>query len=151
MSTVVGAALVLTGCALFGIFAIKNLNDRIRVLWRLISALDYMEAEIRHGLTPLPEILNKLFGGDNEITPEISLNDRWQSAIEALPFKKDERQSLEELGAFLGRFGQEAAIERTREQLQNAFALAKEEQRSKSKLYGFMGIGLGVLIVILVV
>lgn len=151
MSTVIGTALVLTGCALFGIFAIKNLNDRILALWRLISALDYMAAEIRHGLTPLPEILNKLFGGDNEITSDISLNDRWQSAIETLPLKKNERQSLEELGGFLGRFGQEAAIERTREQLQKSYALAKEEQRSKSKLYGFMGIGLGVLIVILVV
>lgn len=151
MITVVGAALVLTGCALFGIFAVKNLNDRIRALWRMISALDYMAAEIKHGLTPLPEILHKLFGGDNEITSDISLNDRWQSATESLPLKPNERQALNELGSFLGRFGQEAAIERTREQLQNAFTQAKEEQRSKSKLYGFMGIGLGVLIVILVV
>jgi len=151
MTGVIGAALVLVGCATFGILAIKGLNDRSKALWRMVSALDYMAAEIKHGLTPLPDILNKLFGGDNEITSEINLNERWIAAVKPLKLIENERQTLYELGMFLGRFGQEAAIERTREQLRGAFNRARDEQRAKSKLYGFMGAGLGVLIIILTV
>jgi stage III sporulation protein AB len=151
MITVIGAALVLTGCACFGILAIKALSDHTKALWRVLSALDYMAAEIKHGLTPLPEILNKLFGGNNEITSDTNLNERWRDAVKPMPLKENERQTLYELGMFLGKFGQEAAIERTREQLRVAFNRAKEEQRTKSKLYGFMGAGVGILIVILVI
>jgi stage III sporulation protein AB len=151
MITVVGATLVLAGCACFGILAVKALNERTKALWRLISALDYMAAEIKHGLTPLPEIFNELFGGNNVITSDVSLGDRWKSVVAPLKLNEKERQTLYELGSFLGKFGQETAIERTREQFHSAFDRAKDEQRAKSKLYGFMGAGLGILIVILAV
>ena len=151
MSAVIGAALVMTGCTAVGILAIKGLNDRAKALWHMVSALEYMEAEIEHGLTPLPEILRKQFGGKNAVTSEISLNDRWRKAIQKLPLKRDEMESLEELGLYLGRFGQEAAISRTCERMRTAYDNAVKERGAKGKLYGFMGVGLGVMIVLMLV
>ena len=165
MKSAAGMILMIIGGSLLGLAAVKRLSDRTKILGTLVSAIDYLQAEIKYGLTALPDIMKKLAINYPElffsrcakpVTPDEGFGAIWKNAVKEarLPLRANEIQALEELGNVLGRFdadAQEAAIQLARERLQVSYTESRDEQLVKSRLFGFLGVGLGVVVAILLV
>ena len=165
MTTATGAAFLISGGAILGLAAVKRLNDRAKTLASLVSAMDYLHAEVKFGLTPLPDVMRKLafnYPGlffsrcEKQVTPENGFSGIWKSALKEtrLPLRPEELQALEELGNVLGRFeagAQENAITLAKERLRASHITARDEQMSKSRLFGFLGAALGAVTAILLI
>lgn len=119
MFRIVGAMLIVAGCAVWG-WKITLLHKKdVAALKQLISALDYMECELQYRLTPLPQlcckisenctgVVSKVFRElanelDSQVSPDAKLC--MESAlmkVKDLPVTA--RQKMESLGMVLGRF-----------------------------------------------
>ena len=162
-----GALLIVSGTTFCGAAAARRLGRRTRVLASLASAAEMLASEIEFCMNPLPVIMGKLarryetlaplFGPcAKSITGESGFEANWSEALAAsgLPLNADERTLLLELGGVLGRYdaqGQQNALAQVKRRLSDMLADARAEQAAKSKLFGFMGVAAGLLIVILTV
>ncbi|GHV06723.1 hypothetical protein FACS1894217_05980 [Clostridia bacterium] len=164
MRELIGAVLLIGGTAFCGAAAARRLAIRARVLAALTSAVGVMQAEISFGYTALPVIFAKLADAYPNLsglfrpcaaalTGDSRLEDRLNAGLSTLPLKPDEREVLRELGS-VGRYDAEssaALMERIKLRVSDFAERAREEQREKSRLYGFMGAAAGIAITILII
>lgn len=167
MLRLIGAALVTLGFAAVGWQAAARLRERAAAISSLLGALELLESEIRYRLTPVPELMKLL--AQRAAPPARALfeacRDRlaerreegfdavWAESLSALPLlRRPERETLLELGAVLGRYdveGQERAIAYARRRLERFLRQAEEEQRSRGRVYGALGVAAGLCAVII--
>ena len=168
MGKLIGAAL-LVGCGIWwGLAAAGELRRRERDLGAWLAALTLLEGELAFALPDLPQLLETLSrrapmptravfaaalrGMDG--LGERSFGEIWASALVESPggLAPRELETLERLGAFLGRYGgedQRAAAARVREELEKDRDAVREELGRKGKAYVTAGFALGTFLTIL--
>jgi len=115
----IGSVLIIAGCGGIG-FALSGLLRRERKLLQgMLSALTYLECQLRYQLTPLPELCRQAGRACGGLLDEVFLNFSreldWQTAPDpdscmAEAIRKSHslplgvRELLQQLGATLGRF-----------------------------------------------
>ncbi len=171
MLRLVGAILVAGGATAVGLAAAGMLKTRVDVLSSLVLALDTIHTEITFRLTPLPELMrllekqtsppaNELFINCTKHMDELgqkTFSSIWITAVEesaALGLTRDEKQILEELGVFLGRYDAESqvkAIAYTRHRLQRVLDGALDDRQKQGKLYKMLGVITGAAVVIILI
>jgi stage III sporulation protein AB len=166
MVRTLGAILIILSCGGFGISLAAAHKAQERAIGELLSALEFMECELRYKLTPLPELCAK--AGENckgivgevfrRLSNELTLQTEpdaaccLETAVEYCRVQGQTREQLLSLGNTLGRFDLEgqlqgiasvhSACERTLEQLSN-----NREMRLRS--YQTLGLCAGAALVIL--
>ncbi|MEE1329030.1 MAG: stage III sporulation protein AB [Oscillospiraceae bacterium] len=166
MVRTLGAILIILSCGGFGISLAAAHKAQERAVGELMSALEFMECELRYNLTPLPELCAK--AGENckgivgevfrRLSKELTLQTEpdatccLETAVEYCRVQGQTREQLLSLGNTLGRFDLEgqlqgiesvhSACERILEQLSN-----NREMRLRS--YQTLGLCAGAALVIL--
>ena len=166
MVKTLGAILIILSCGGFGISLAAAHKAHERAIGELLSALEFMECELRYKLTPLPELCAK--AGENfkgsvgevfrRLSKELALQTEsdaaccLKTAVEYCCVLGQTRELLLSLGNTLGRFDLEgqlqgiasvhSACERTLEQLST-----NREMRLRS--YQTLGLCAGAALVIL--
>ena len=167
MRLLAGALLIISGTTFCGAAAARRLSRRTRTLAALASALEMLSSEIEFRLSPLPVIMGRLARRyealaplfepcARDITNESCFEANWSAALSTseLPLTGDERAMLLELGGVLGRYdadGQRNSLLQAKRRLSELLTAAREEQAAKTRLFGFMGVAAGLLLVILAV
>ena len=165
-----GAVLVLIGGSSMGLCAARELRQRSRTLEQFLAALDQIQAELSFRLTPMPELLQQLGQASEEplktffqtcegglsALGEVSFSVVWNRALreEALALLPEDRLSLEQLGAVLGRYdaeGQRTTLESVRVRLSQCLEDARGKQKKMGRVYRTLGVSAGVLCVLLLI
>lgn len=169
MIKVIGSILIIGGTATIGLKKILSMDNRVKALSSMISALEIMQSEILFRLTPIPELLQYLSetaSGPSRIffenccreinrLGEESLLRIWKKALKNTPeleLHSEEERALLDLGAVLGKYdldGQGRAIAYAVSRLEKILQDAKTEKQMQSKVYGIMGIAAGLAVVII--
>lgn len=168
MVRLVGAALLILGGLGLGLAAAGRLSARVRDLRELESAVETLERELGWRLAPLPEGLLRAAEGAAGGTARlfrlcaeeaVRLNGRsfrqvWAACIgdAQLCLDREDAAILAELGSVLGRYdgdSQRQALERAAERLAGQRERAVERRDRLGRLYGILGAGGGLLLVIL--
>lgn len=172
MLKILGSILVMLCSAGLGAAGSMDLKRHCMELRFLKQAVYMLRGEIKYSRAPLPEA----FGALSERLPaplseffahlaeELSrmegqnLGEVWRQEIgrslKGGCLKKEEKQKLQNLGESLGYLDLEmqlSTIDLYLEQLDEDMILAKEEIRTKQKLYQGMGIAGGIFLVILLI
>ena len=168
MTRVVGALLIVAAFSIAGAVVSAELRARARRLNALCSALELMRGEVVDRLAPVPEITERLAASGPEesrpffrrLTSELAdlgtrtFSEIWSSCAGSMGLRQGEREALCSLGRCLGRYGadeQDAAIARCMALL-GAFAKkAEEEASSGARLYGGLGVTVGLLIAVVLI
>lgn len=168
MTRIAGAGLIVAACALWGAVRAAELRERARRLAALISALELMRSEVMDRLAPMPDIAERLAATGPEETRaffrslsvemeglgERELSEIWSSCTGCLGLRYEETEALRTLGRSLGRYGadeQNAAIIRCMSLLETFQAQARTEAASGAKLYGGLGVTVGLLLAIMLI
>ena len=169
MMRLIGAILLISGTAAWGMAGVMRLRGRARSLNALTSALEIMKSEICDRLTPLPELFELL---QNEATPPAGLLFRnagdklselgtrslpaiWREAVAETPellLTPSEELVLLELGLSLGRYDVEEQRRAFSYALRRLDALTKKaenERDSNAKIHAFLGVAAGVFAIII--
>ncbi|CAH0118592.1 MULTISPECIES: stage III sporulation protein SpoIIIAB [unclassified Paenibacillus] len=166
----IGAALVILSCSLFGFYQAAQFANRPKQVRQLVAALQRLETEIWYGHAPLPDALRKI----GEQIPEplklifttaaqrltdakgLSTQESWQQAIEehwkSTAMKQNEKNILHQFGFSLGTSDRNDQIKHIRlavGQLQHEETAAFDEQARYEKMSRSLGLLAGALIVIL--
>jgi len=166
----IGALLVIAGGGLAGWVYSTLLKKRLTLLEALIQAFQWLETEIGYASVPLGEAFTTISGRAQEKVKPIfgaftaGLNSRagltadeaWQLSLEqnreALPLIAEDWAILADFGRTLGttdREHQVTAIRRTYERLKHQAAGAEEEYKKNERLYRYLGIAGGALVVLI--
>ena len=161
----IGAGLVTSGCAGLGISMALSLKKRLKLLSSIVAAIDYIQAEISYGLTPLPELLNGLAGRDAALRdlwnavagawkPGESFSNVWTDKVSELDLKESDRLTFGEIGTILGRYDADRQVSRLafiKKRLELSLAEAREELKKNGKLFCVLGIACGLAAAILLI
>ena len=154
MVRVIGGLLVVGGCCLCGFRAADELSNRVRLLEDLVQAVGVLERELALFRPALPELLTRMAQGrSGSVTVFLErcraesekgrcFTDTWSEGVERLPLGKQEKRLLCGLGQVLGRYddrGQAEAAGRIRGELERCAAAARQENRSRGRLYRTLG------------
>lgn len=168
MTKLIGALLIVAAFSLAGAVVSAELRVRARRIAALCSALELMRGEVVDRLAPVPEIAERLAASGPEesreffsrLTAEMEdlgkreFSEIWSSSAGVLRLRQDEHEALCGLGRSLGRYGadeQDAAISRCMALL-GAFAKkAEEEAASGTRLYGGLGVTIGLLLAVVLI
>lgn len=167
---VMGALLVIAAGGMAGWVYSTLLKKRWTMLQALIQAFQWLETEIGYASVPLGEA----FMGIGARAPEevklilttfaaaldgpagLTADEAWQQSLaqnrEALPLKAEDWALLADFGRTLGatdREHQVTAIRRTLERLKHQAAGAEEDYRKNERLYRYLGIAGGALVVLI--
>lgn len=162
-------ALLLTGGGLWmGLQSAGELRRRTKSLESWANALALLEGELSFRLPDLPRLLEDLShrcpgpAGEGLADACLGLSNLgeesferiWSKAIgtEAGPLTEEDLEPLRRLGSILGRCGweeQRMAAERTRLELERRAAQLREEQGRAARVYGTLGLSMGVFVTIL--
>ena len=157
----IGAGMVTCGCTALGISISSRLKKRLKLLSSLIGAIDYLQAEVSYGLTPLPELLTGLAERDPSSRelwtrmgwkPGGSFPDEWTHWVSELDLKDCDRAALDEVGGILGRYDADRQASRLgfiKNRLEQSQTDAREELKKNGKLFSFLGFACGIAAVIL--
>lgn len=162
MIRILGALLIVTAFSLAGAAVSAELRARARRLAALCSALELLRGEVVDRLAPVPEIAERLAASgpeearaffrclslELERLGEKAFSEIWSSCAGSIGLRPGELEALCGLGRCLGRYGadeQNAAISRCMAIL-GAFAKkAEDEAASGARLYGGLGVTVGLL------
>ena len=163
----IGALLVVFGCGGFGSMLVFNHKKTENTLRQLITALDFMECELRYRLTPLPQlcrqtaaertgIVRVLFSNlaqelEDQVSPDV------QCCMNAALVKTGElpsqvRQILKILGQTLGRFdidGQLKGLNAARSECRRALEELTRDKDLRLRSYQTLGLCAGAALAIL--
>lgn len=170
MMRLTGAMLIAAGTAALGLAAVARLEGRVRDLRSAIAGLEGMRLALTSCLAPLDEMLSAaaeaaegragaVFSYCGE---EIKKSGRqrfaalWNAALEELPLclEEPDLEALRPLGGVLGRYdgdSQAQALERCISLLEGQLDNAVEQRRSQGKVYGAVGISVGLFLAILLI
>lgn len=122
----VGAALILSACALFGLSLAGEYRKEEMMLRQLISALDYMQCELQYHMTPLPDLCRDTGIQNGNMIGQVLIllaqeldcmvsSDVKGCMTEAMKEQNDlppkTRKAFENLGVNLGRFDVDGQIQ----------------------------------------
>ena len=167
---VLGAVLVLSASTLVGFVYSLLLRKRRRILGDLVQAFQWLEAEIGYASYPLAEVARRIsgrvpaetkqvftfflaeLGGAAGLTAEEAWMNGLAHAREVLPLLGEDWALLENFGRTLGatdRTRQLQAIGQTIENLKLQAEAAEESLKKNERLYRYLGIAAGTLIVLI--
>lgn len=165
-----GAVMVMVGMLGLAWRQVGRLGERVELLRGLQGALCYLEEELLFRCTPLPRLLEHLarsrtgplgrfFGavlGSLEGEDALPLRQSWPRLVgETLPqLKKDERETLAELGEVLGQYDaqtQAQALKLAGERLAGAYLEAQGERQRLGKVYLALGVAGGMVTVLVLI
>ena len=166
---VIGAVLIVASTTLWGFMKAQRYVARPNQLQQLKTALQLLQTEISYGVTPLPQAFSKLESklespiadffsqARNGLQSGLTAKQAWQKAIEEVGettalIEKD-RQALEELGYNLGQSSSEDQLrylELAQDNLDNLHKKALEKKENKVKLWRYLGVLSGLLVVVLI-
>lgn len=162
MLKVIGAVMILTGCAGTGLWYRSRFLGRIRALRQLAAILELLCSEIRYGRATLPEccghaasrLPEEYRGAFRRIAERMRENTgesfaavfagETGKALDSLPLKEADRQEFLRFatqGSFADGQMQLRVIEQSREQLLKTVAVLESESADKCR----MAIGLGAM------
>lgn len=154
MLRVVGSLLVVGGCCLWGFRAADELSKRVRLLEDFIQAVRVLERELALFCPPLPQLLEQMEQGRGtsaaaffrrcrtKLEQENSFTGVWAEEVENLPLGRQERRLLYGLGQVLGRYddrGQAEMAGHIRSELEACADRARQDNRSRGRLYRTLG------------
>lgn len=162
----IGALLLVSACLLLGLGQARLLQFRRDSLAGLLDALRYMDAELKNGARPIPELflalqeraerqIRQFFGGLNkamESLGEESLSEIWCGCVnrdESLKLKAEQKRELCRLGNYLGRYSgteQAEALGLCMLRLEGELTKARQEAGQGMKLYTGLGLCLGLML-----
>ena len=166
---VMGAVLVIAGCGGYGWMLARNHRREVQALYQLLSALEYMAAELQYKLTPLPILckdmetltdgcIGRVFGCLGQILKAQvypNATDAMIAAVaqtKALPARVS--QQLLSLGKTLGRFdlqgqlrGLECCAVDCRRELEELEHNQAQRLRSYQTLSFCAGVALAILLI----
>ncbi|HBR29573.1 MAG TPA: stage III sporulation protein AB [Firmicutes bacterium] len=166
----IGALLVMTASTFAGWIYSTLLKKRLTLLNALIQSFQWLETEIGYASTPLVEAFTRISGRTQEDVQLIFSNfvealqdpagltadEAWQHCIkqnqETLPLKAEDWALLFDFGRTLGttdREHQVTAIRQTLERLQLQTTGATEERKKNERLYRYLGVAGGALVVLI--
>jgi stage III sporulation protein AB len=167
----VGALLITSGTAAWGLAGIRRLRRRAAVLRTLTDSFDLMENEITQRLTPMAELMELLseaepgpagrfygsvLSGMKRIG-EVGFPIIWRRAAEDTPglyLNEEERAALSELGLSLGRYDveqQRSAIRYTRRRFDHFAERAAADRDRDSRVHAFLSVAAGILAVLVLI
>lgn len=164
----IGSIMITAAAAMIGFLKVKSLSEHVKALNAVISALEVMRAEILFRLTPLPEIMSQLSRNSDDpiscffescaekLKTETSkpFTAIWNEALSEhpeLPFSQEERTVLADLGTVLGRYDPEQqakAIGLAESRLDRFLKKAEAVRATQGRMYGALGVIIGICIVI---
>jgi stage III sporulation protein AB len=165
----IGAVLLITGAAAWGLMSVLKLRSRVKNLGALISALSVMKSEICDRLTPMPELLKQLgneatypasllFKNASDKMPSLgsrSFSAIWSQAVLNTPellLTPQEALVLTELGMCLGRYDigeQRSAIQYAQRRMDEYSRKAETDRERNSKVHAFLGVAAGLFAVVI--
>lgn len=171
MLRIIGALLLVSGTAAWGITEVMKLRERARSLSAVTSSLETVRSEICDRLTPMPELLelmsemseypaNLLYKNAGEKMKSIGskpFSSIWKQAIDETPelvFKAPEKQVLNELGTSLGKYNieeQRSAITFAQRRLDSLTQKAESERDTQSKVKAALSVAAGVFAVVMLI
>jgi stage III sporulation protein AB len=147
-------------------------SSRVTYLDDFIDSLQLLKSEISYRKGPLPEALEKVgkqkFNSASLFFIQLSetlketrclvFADCWKNAVDAFyrdtSLKADDIAKITDIGAELGMFGpegQEDMFSRVFKKLDECLIDAKEEKKTKGKMFKCMGVVVGIVLVIILV
>ncbi len=162
----VGAIFLVAACLLLGLGQARLLLRRRDSLAGMLDALRYMNAELKNGACPIPELffaledraegqLRPFFAGLNirmQGFGEESLAEIWRGCVEtdkSLVLKEEQRRELGRLGNYLGRYSgeeQSQALGLCMTRLEAELLAARQEAGQGMKLYTGLGLCIGLML-----
>ena len=145
MTRLIGAALLVGGCAGAGLRCRRAMREKVRVLADLIAALGRIRSELVTNRTPLGELTAQLAGNGPSAARDMfaflaaglkmpgdeGFSALWRCSLQRCPALDGEgTAALERLGAVLGRYSvgeQAAAIDRCTAELERQLRAAREK------------------------
>lgn len=170
MWKIAGAALVLSACSIAGFSLANQLRSRTRELADLQFGLILLEAEIRHGSTPLPEALESLL---DQVSPQVgnlfnivrrklvsgssfSGGQAWTMALDewssTTNLEKKDLKILEKLSPGLGMAPMDEQLKRIHMVIQRLAAAeleARDQQLKNGKLWSYSGVLVGMVLALI--
>lgn len=163
---IIGAILLVCACTFFGIVQARKLYFRQSCLAGVLDALRFIDAELKNGSVPIPEIflelcklpdtkLHNYYVNLNEkmnAFGEESLSKIWSAcAMGEQSISLSERQRLElcRVGNYLGRYSekeQSEAINACISHLEGDLERSSEKARQGAKLYTGLGLTFGLML-----
>jgi len=169
MIRVLGAILLLSGAAGWGLRSIVRLRGRAQTLTAIAASLTWMETEIRAQMTPTPELLELLaresaYPADAFYRQVLSgmkqLGERpfaevWRTSLLHTPglvLEPGDTLLLAELGVSLGKYDADAQAQAVRHVRQRAELLSREACAARdrdSRVHAAAGVAAGVFAVMI--
>ncbi|WP_408954660.1 stage III sporulation protein SpoIIIAB [Natroniella sp. ANB-PHB2] len=165
----IGASLIIIGSGAIGFVVAKQFVLRVKELQELQTALQMLETEISYGLTPLPQAFAKIskslstsvaglfLVAQEELETGSTAQQAWQQAIKKIfsetALLESDKDVLVSLGHNLGQSAsqdQQKHLSLAQHKLTNLHQQAVEEKEQKVKLWRYLGVLLGLFIVILI-
>lgn len=172
MIKIIGVAFVVAGCTGMGLWMSRGIRLRVEELNEVKKAVLLLRGEIRYSLSPLPEAIGRialkakqpLAGFLQEIYESLSAMDGqsfskiWTRSTEnylsGSHLKPEDLTIIIDLGTQLGYLDKEmqlGAIDLFLEQLGHTIDQQTQGMPAKQKIYNYLGILCGILIVILLI
>lgn len=168
---VIASACIVLATSTVGFDMARRYRDRPQHLRQLQSALQGLATEICYGSTPLPEafaslaathqspIVDMFYAAAAELAfPGTTASTAWQTGMETLLKRSALKQSdlavVGQLGAVLGlsdRLDQERHLLLAVQQLQRGEAVAEQERQQNERMWRYLGVLSGLLLVIVLV
>lgn len=166
----IGALLVITASTMAGWIYSTLLKKRLHLLNALIQCFQWLETEIGYGSAPLGEAFTRIsariqkeakvllasFAAELNGTDGLTADEAWLKSIaknrEGLALKGEDWALLIDFGQTLGatdREHQVSAIRQTILRLKHQAAEAEEECKKNERLYRYLGIAAGTLVVLI--
>lgn len=165
-----GAVLIILGSSSLGFLKARQISLRSKQLQELKTALEMLKTEIDYGVTPLPVAFTKLANnlnsplGDLFSTAKKNLaaglvaQRSWQEAVsEVMPrtaLLAEDKELLLEIGYNLGNSNsadQIRHLDLAQEKISHLHQIAAAEKEAKVKLWRYLGVLTGLLVVIIIV
>lgn len=170
MTRLLGAALVVAGCAALGLAGVARLEGRVRDLAELTAGLDALRRELGWRLAPLPDALDTAARAargpaaqfftrcaQGAGTPDGQVFQAvWRDSLSAVPLRlgPEDRDLLERLGPVLGRYdgdSQRLALEEAVAGLRALGGEAADDRKRLGRVYGVLGMTAGLFAAILLI
>ncbi len=170
-----GAALIIVMTTYYGFYLTHQLRERVNVLDAFLYSFDYIQSQIKYGLTPFPTICYELSHNVNNnivsgmykniyikltdiSNKENTFDEIWIEETDKLLqngiVKKEEVDILKEfnsLNTYIDKELQIKCIRNVADKLANIYRRLQSDIKTKSRIYQVSGIMAGVVITIILV
>ena len=163
-----GAALIIVMTTYYGFYLAGQLKERINVIDAYIYSLNYIQSQIKYGLTPLPVICSELSKSItnsivssmyeqvyiklSDITQkEDTFNEIWLSEAKKLIKSGSVIKELGNINTYIDRNMQLQCAGNVEYKLKNIYQRLQSEAGTRSKIYQISGVMAGIVITIILI